>query len=252
VTLSRLLLGACLLFPSTIASAEEHARAPELYERGFSHYKLGEFEAAIVDFKAAYAIEPSNMLLFNIAQSHRQLGDAKRAVFFYRAFVRDAPPSLARTDAERFVAILERDAATRVVAPQSPSPVAAAADVAPSAAPMIVSPRLGFGRRSAVALVASTSALGAVFLASGAGLAVHAAKTADSLEQAPLDTPWDAEHGSRYDEGRASSSASLAFFVVGGVALGTSVVSAIVFREQLARGRARPVDARLTRLSWTF
>lgn len=253
MTLTRLLFGAWLLLQVSNASANGSPSAPDLYERGFSHYKLGEFEAAIVDFKAAYAIEPSSMLLFNIAQSHRQLGDDKRARFFYREFVHTAPPSAARADAERFLAILDREGAAPVpstpVPPSASSPVAVLAPVSASA---VQPPRLRVSRRGAVALVASTAALGASFLAGGTGLSIHAAKTADALEHAALETTWDAAQRARYDEGRASSSASIALFAVGGVALTASVISAIVLRGQLVRRRAQPVHASLARLSWTF
>ena len=54
-------------------------------------YKLGRFDAALVEYTAAYEVYPVPALLFNIAQCHRYLKHYEQALFFYRGFLRDAP-----------------------------------------------------------------------------------------------------------------------------------------------------------------
>jgi len=57
------------------------------YAAGRKSYDLGHFDAAIVDFEAAYAAYPDKAFLFNIAQSHRQLGNNEKAIEAYRRFL---------------------------------------------------------------------------------------------------------------------------------------------------------------------
>lgn len=234
-----------LCFHVAVAAAEESHGAPELYDRGIAHYKVGEFEAAIVDFKAAYALEPSGVLLFNLAQAHRQLGDGKRALFFYRAFVRESAPSPARTDAERMVAVLEGQGPHAATGPPSLARMTPALVTAPPA------PREGLTRRGAIAIVASTAAIGTALVLTGVGLTVHAAQITDSLEAVPTRTQWDSSSRSRYDAGRASGDAAIALYALGGVSIAASVITAIVYRDRLTH-RERRVAAGPRGLSWAF
>src|SRR5262249_10653631 len=58
------------------AYAQKHKKPPtpaesdaarEHYQRGLTHYNLGEFDAAVNEFKQAYALSSAPGLLFNIA-----------------------------------------------------------------------------------------------------------------------------------------------------------------------------------------
>ena len=73
-----------------------HAR----FNRGVKLYNLGHFEAAIPEFEAAYDLDPAPILIFNIAQSHRQLGNKERAIFFYRRYLEQEsnPPNRAEIE----------------------------------------------------------------------------------------------------------------------------------------------------------
>src|SRR5262245_39858135 len=79
-------------------SREKQAR--ELFARGQTHYSLGEYEQAVADFRRAYELTAAPGLLFNIAQAHRLNGDCKQALEIYRHFVRLAPESEYRAEAE--------------------------------------------------------------------------------------------------------------------------------------------------------
>jgi len=70
------------------------------YERGVRAYKLGHFAEAIAAFEKAYLTEEDPILLYNIAQSHRQLGNNDQAAFFYRRFLEDSPNSPQRAEVE--------------------------------------------------------------------------------------------------------------------------------------------------------
>ncbi|MEO6952150.1 MAG: tetratricopeptide repeat protein [Polyangia bacterium] len=223
----------------SLVHAQEQPSARQLYDRGIAHYKMGEFEDAIADFKSAYAIEPSDVLLFNLAQAHRQLGDGKRALFFYREFVRQAQPSPARTDAENMVAELEAQQPHRAPAPR------VVVETAP-AAPLQVREH-GLDRRGAITLVASTAALGTALVLGGVGLSVHAEHVSDSLQGVPIGTQWNATYRSRFDDGRNSTNAAIAMYVIGGSAIAASIISAVICRHVLARSTRYAGD-----LSWHF
>lgn len=81
------------------SAAPETAQAH--FDRGAKLYNLGHFQEAIGDFEKAYDLDPSPIFLFNIAQSHRQLGNKERALFFYRRYLEQAPNAANRDDVER-------------------------------------------------------------------------------------------------------------------------------------------------------
>lgn len=69
--------------------AREQARAK--FAEGTLSYDLGEFETALKAFSEAYRLAPLPGFLFNVAQCHRQLGNASRAAFFYRRYLALSP-----------------------------------------------------------------------------------------------------------------------------------------------------------------
>lgn len=77
---------AAVLSLSGVAFADE-ATARASFAAGERAYNLGEFNKAIELFKKAYEEWPEPAFLFNIAQTYRQTGDCKNAVFFYKRFL---------------------------------------------------------------------------------------------------------------------------------------------------------------------
>jgi tetratricopeptide (TPR) repeat protein len=85
------------------------AETKHQFDRGSSAYDLGDFQEAIEHFKAAYKQTPEPVFLFNIAQCYRQLKDVEHAQYFYRSYLRKAPPDAPnRADAERWIKELDR------------------------------------------------------------------------------------------------------------------------------------------------
>jgi tetratricopeptide (TPR) repeat protein len=64
------------------------------FRRGLEYYKIREFEAAIAEFEAAYAIDPRPEILFSQAQAERLSGDCASAVVLYRQFLTTDPPAV--------------------------------------------------------------------------------------------------------------------------------------------------------------
>lgn len=57
------------------------------YELAVALYRAQKYEAAIPEFKAAYALDPRPELLFNVAQSCRKSGHPGEAVEFYERYL---------------------------------------------------------------------------------------------------------------------------------------------------------------------
>jgi hypothetical protein len=86
---------------SASAHADPAADAKEHFNRGVKLYNLGHFQEAIPEFEKAYDADPAPILLFNIAQSHRQNGNKERALFFYRRYLEQEPNATKRVDVEQ-------------------------------------------------------------------------------------------------------------------------------------------------------
>jgi hypothetical protein len=97
---------------ASIAFAQQQAvdskkAARPYYERGATEYNLGHFADAIAQFEKAYELDPAPILLFNIAQAHRQNGNNERAAFFYRRYLEQEPNAANRADVEKRIKDLE-------------------------------------------------------------------------------------------------------------------------------------------------
>jgi hypothetical protein len=106
-TLSILVFASLVETPAGAQSPGPQETAQQHYDRGAKLYNLGHFQEAIPDFEKAYDLDPSPIFLFNIAQSHRQLGNKERALFFYRRYLEQAPKATNRDDVERRMKDLE-------------------------------------------------------------------------------------------------------------------------------------------------
>src|SRR5579884_3926042 len=121
--MKRLVLALALVLPvvkaqPSFAQARHHkpdseqekkdAEARDHYEKGLTHYNLGEFDPAVEEFKKAYELSNAPGLLFNIAQVYRAKEDYKQALYFYRTYLRLQPDAPNRADVEARIADLEK------------------------------------------------------------------------------------------------------------------------------------------------
>jgi tetratricopeptide (TPR) repeat protein len=107
-----LTVAALLLTVSSAALADQSdavnkAQAKMHYEAGDRAFRLGEFEKAVREFRASYELSGVPMLLYNVAQTYRQLGDTKQALFFYQQFKATEPTGDARRITEERIAELK-------------------------------------------------------------------------------------------------------------------------------------------------
>jgi tetratricopeptide (TPR) repeat protein len=123
------------------AGKVEDESAKEHYEKAQIHYKLGEFEQALVQYRETYRFKPLAALLFNIAQCYRQLNNPERARFYYRNYLNDAKSPPNRVEVEKLIEDMtqmmadKEKAAAPAPAPVAAAPAPAPAPAAPPAAP---------------------------------------------------------------------------------------------------------------------
>ena len=77
--------------------AEARAQAKAAVAQAQVDYQLGRFEAALEGYRRAYELVQLPVLLFDMGQCHRNLGNAERAKFFFEGYLRDET----RMDPER-------------------------------------------------------------------------------------------------------------------------------------------------------
>ena len=124
---------------SSPESQPDQVEARRAYEQGRAHYALSEYPEAIALFRKAYELSAAPGLLFDIAQAYRLSGNCPKAVELYRHFVRLAPGSSRRGDAEEYVERLTAEcdtAATRSAALEAPRPSAPTPPVVSVASPL--------------------------------------------------------------------------------------------------------------------
>ena len=202
MSLLKSLVALALLLAALPARAEDVSEAKAHFEKGQTHYTLGEFAEAAAEFKEAFRLKHEPAILYNVAQAMRQSHQYQQAYFYYSQFLHLKPEAANRSEVEGLMAQMKqkleekeeyekghptvtldddskkpdpryepparagtpvRAAAAAALQPGSPAPLAV------TAAPEAASPRpASRGPR-----IAGYVALGAGVLAEGAAFAFH-------------------------------------------------------------------------------
>jgi tetratricopeptide (TPR) repeat protein len=123
------------------APGEDPGTARAHYDLGMRFYQVGDYHKAIDEFRAAYVAHPDPAFVYDLAQCHRQLGEASEALTLFRRYLALAPASPVRPQVERRIRELE---AAGAVAQPPPGPQPA---LASPALAMDVHEEPGGGRR---------------------------------------------------------------------------------------------------------
>jgi len=111
--LAAIALGALLVcLAGRVAWADDAAAARDHAQKATTFYKLAKYDDAIREFEAAYEAKADPALLYNIAQCHRLAGHDGEALRLYRNYLRDAPRGPYRSQAEEWIATLQKSAAS--------------------------------------------------------------------------------------------------------------------------------------------
>lgn len=116
------------------AQGDPRVEARARYQAGMAKFNAGQYDDAIVEFRAADQIAPAPMNEYNIALAYDRKGDAASAVKAYRAFLDRSPNTPNRAEVEASIqrlapaaAAAEAEAAAAAAARQAEAEAAAAA-----------------------------------------------------------------------------------------------------------------------------
>jgi tetratricopeptide (TPR) repeat protein len=235
-----LLVSILLLTFARMAFADDsakHAEAKIHYEAGDRAFRLGDFDRAIKEFKASYDLSGVPLLLYNVAQSYRQKGDTKQALFFYQQFIAAGASGDAKRIAEQRVdelkVVLDQQEKAQhapptgmglptatpqasIPAPPTPSTVSEP----PPARNLVVpiSPQESARRLKLSGIV--IAAFGAASIVAGGAFYAVAKSANDSLNH-----PQNGTYSHSSEQNRDTfQKLDIAAFAVGGVALATGAV----------------------------
>ena len=127
---------------ATSARADDPQRAKELYQEGTRFFDLGQFDKAIDAFQSGYREKPDPIFLYNIAQAYRLSGDANKALFFYKGYLRNSPKAHNRADVEQKIQALQKQleqgqASPRPTSPPTPTSTPGTDSMRPPVAPPV-------------------------------------------------------------------------------------------------------------------
>jgi tetratricopeptide (TPR) repeat protein len=240
--------------------AAKTAKAREHYDKGITHYNLGEFDKAIEEFKQAYAISGAPGLLFNVAQAYRLVGDYKQALYFYRTYLRLQPSAGNKADVEARIVEMEKALAEQksieeakpkgTLPPEgdktkpaetTPPPVETGpAETAPE--PAAVAPPAdpaegrtstrGDGKTKKIIGLA-TGGVGLALVGTGVYFAMQASSAASDIEDVSSSGgAWNPDLGQKYADGESAASTSMILLIAGGAAIaGGTVVYLLGMRD---------------------
>ena len=90
------------------AADDPRARAAALYKEGAGLFRENRFKEAAEKFEAAYALDPSPILLYNLARAAEEQGDGAKSIFHYRTYLASYPQAEDRAEVERRIRVLEK------------------------------------------------------------------------------------------------------------------------------------------------
>jgi tetratricopeptide (TPR) repeat protein len=249
-------LVACAATAHTAGAAEALPEAREHYDRGMAHYELGEFAAAVDEFKLAYALSQAPGLLFNLAQASRLNKDYEQALHFYRTYLRVRPDAPNRDDVEKRILELEpvvqlqqKAAIDKLAADAHPPPPVAGSPVDTRPTPVRTLPS---GKKERVAGIV-VAAAGVALVGAGIGLGVASLDAQNKLSSLATQMgSWSPAQASLYQSGQREAAASTALYVVGGAAVATgAVLYAIGWRRDRARFAVAPATGGGVQAMWS-
>jgi tetratricopeptide (TPR) repeat protein len=92
-SIAGVVLGSCLLWSAlgwsqSAASADGNVPAARRYfDQGLEHFRTGEFDAAVIDFEAAFRSKPHPSVLFNLGRAYAAAGRPVEAVNALRSYL---------------------------------------------------------------------------------------------------------------------------------------------------------------------
>jgi tetratricopeptide (TPR) repeat protein len=117
VTFVLALCASTLVAPSALAQDKDNrpklteAQKQEVrdrYEKATRYYYLRKYPEAIAEYEGIYLLSADPVMLYNIAQCHRQADDPEKAAQFYRNYLRNAQAATNRADVEKKIVEMDK------------------------------------------------------------------------------------------------------------------------------------------------
>ena len=132
------------------ARADDAQKARDLFTQGNTFFDLGQFDQAIDAWQKGYQLKNDPGFLYNIAQAYRMMGDAQKAIFFYKRYLSNAPKAHNRVEVEQKIEALQKQlsaqdqakqiSAARTVRSGQPGAGRGAAPAEPTSPPAATAP----------------------------------------------------------------------------------------------------------------
>jgi tetratricopeptide (TPR) repeat protein len=223
--------------PAPAPSPEDakKAEAKALYEKGLSHYNLGEFDLAIAAFRKSYEISQAPGLLFNIAQSFRLKKDYEQAVYFYTTYLRLKPDAPNRADVEarlqEMQEAIEEQKKQPTKAPIGTIPPEGGSATTTTTATTTTKPdeqkdtpteETGVPAKTLITAGYITAGAGAALVITGVIFGSMASSAEKDLNNLSSDHgTWTQEQQDKYDAGKRNNTIAIVSFIAGGAAVAT-------------------------------
>jgi tetratricopeptide (TPR) repeat protein len=192
---------------SGVAHAADVNAAREHFQRGSTAYDLGRFLDAAHEYETAYEANPEPNLLFNIGQSYRFVPDYPKAILAFKAYLRNAPNAPNRVEVEARIIEMQQQLQSQPPTSSRPS-----GHAAPSGRTLLIAG-------------AVTAAVGVALLATGGAFVAQTHAADDAVNRPKPGTPFSP---ALVDTLNRDQALEATFFAVGGAALITGAVVAIV------------------------
>ena len=107
---------------ATPARADDAQKARDLFTQGNTYFDLGQFDKAIDAWQNGYQLKNDPGFLYNIAQAYRTMGDAQKAIFFYKRYLSNSPKARNRSEVEQKIEALQKQLSVQEQAKGLPPP----------------------------------------------------------------------------------------------------------------------------------
>jgi hypothetical protein len=107
---------------ATTARADDAQKARELFTQGNTYFDIGQFDKAIDAWQTGYQLKNDPGFLYNIAQAYRTMGDAQKAIFFYKRYLSNSPKARNRAEVEQKIEALQKQLSVQEQAKGLPPP----------------------------------------------------------------------------------------------------------------------------------
>jgi tetratricopeptide (TPR) repeat protein len=218
-------------------SKKDKAKAKKLYEEGLVyHQEKKDYERAAEKYKAAYALVPAPILLFNLAQVYRLNGDRRLAIQYYQRYLEEDPSGKGAGKAKKQLKALtaqlkkeEADAKRQAAEEERRRKEREAADAKRDKEPetdpdevpdeeeeIDVAPSNNSGRAMRWAGV-GTAVAGAISVGIGVKFGLDAKRLSDELSENT--GPWTPELLAKVSEGESANTKMIVFTALGSAAI---------------------------------